>query len=141
MNLAGFGKLAFGRHNFGAAESRFEPRFYSSIPVDGSSGISVYETTISFIVYGFSSLIDLDSLHLRISEDDGGSYVDAYDAGSFVAPFNGANSGIQRKDGQQTVFRIHKSAGSWADEQVIRVEVTVDDSYGDEATKETPVVW
>jgi len=141
MTVAGYGITPYGRCNCGQADNRFEPRFYQSDPVDEASDISIYKQPIYFTLYAFSSFIDPESVtKIRVSEDGGGSYSDAYVGGSFVAPYDGAYSRMYKVDGQTLKVFVHKT-GLWPIDEEIRVEVTAVDEYGDEATDESPVIW
>jgi len=139
----GYGFSAYGRSNFGNAESEVEPRFDVSDPADGSVDVSIYKTTVVFDVYLFSSTaISDDTLLIEVSENGGISYSNVYANGSFVVPFMGSRSRIdfQEADPQKMRVWIHKTS-PWANDVEIRVRVTVADEFGNEATKETPIKW
>lgn len=139
----GYGISPHGRSNYGNAASELEPRFFSSNPTDGSVDVSVYATTIVFSVYCFSStVLDDGQLLVEISENGGTSYADAYRNEAFVAPYAGSRSRIdfQVANPQELMIYVHKSA-PWANDKEIRVRVTILDEFGNEATKEAPVVW
>jgi hypothetical protein len=145
QSKGGFGQVGFGRCNYGQGSSEYEARFSDSDPVDGSVGVSVFQFTISFTLYCFASRIQwgADSgLLVEVSEDGGGSYNPAYENGAFVAPFNGSDSRVepQTVDGQLFTMFLHKTS-PWLDDKEIKVRVTAQDEYGDEATKEVPVEW
>ena len=136
----GYGLTAHGRANYGHAEGRYEPRFELSSPSDGASGFSIYSTLISFILYTFSSRVSLGTLYIEISENGGGSYNDAYVSGSFVTPYAGSKSRILEYDGQRSKIYIERE-NIWAFDEEVRVRVTVEEEFGNIATKETPVTW
>lgn len=139
----GFGNTAFGQNEFGQATSALEPRFEDSSPSDGATGVSIYDVVVNFTVYGFSSRVQTDdSLLVEVSEDGGSTYVDAYKEGAFVSPFDGSNSEVDDHQSHPNalLIRLHKTS-TWTDEKEIRVRTTGYDEYGQEATKETPVIW
>ena len=84
--------------------------------------------------------MNLDTIHLEISEDGGGSYNDAYVNGSFVSPYDGTRSRLLEYDGQRSKFYIQKT-NTWVYDGEVRVRVTVEDEFGSVATKETPITW
>ena len=136
----GYGLLPNGRSNYGNAESRYEPRFEDSDPVDGSTLVPSYRDVVYFTLYCFSSQLDFDTLLLEISEDGGASYVDAYKDGAFLEPYNSTYSKVMAYCGQRVKFFIDKN-WNWAGQQEIRVRVTVKDGFGNVTTKEPPVEW
>lgn len=142
----GFGHVGFGRANYGQSSSEYEPRYSSSDPTDGETGVSEYKEAIRFSMYCFSSRVQWESgsgCLIEISENGGTSYVSAYEDGAFVSPFDGSLSRVypQDEDSQSFEIVIAKSSGLWADGQEIRIRVTAEDEYGNAATKETPVEW
>jgi hypothetical protein len=143
MSVGGYGQVGLGRCNFGQAKAEYEPRFYSSNPVDGSLAVSAFNYSIRFILYGFASRVQTDdSLHIEISENGGVSYVDAYMSGSFIVPYNGANSLLDAHQGnsQHLMMRLHRTS-PWVFDNEVRVRITARDEFGNESTKETVVEW
>lgn len=139
----GFGQIAFGHCEFGQSKSDIEPRYYTSDPGDNETDVSIYQTIISFSVYGFSSRTQEDDfLHIEVSEDGGSSFSDAYVNGSFVSPYNGGESGIDAHQAYSEEFGVViEKTTPWTDEKQIVVRVTSQDEYGSESTKETPQTW
>lgn len=138
---SGYGQVGFGRCEFGQAKSDVEPRFESSLPTDGGSGVSIYQVFTRTVLYNFSSRIQEDNtLKVRVSEDGGSLYNDAYASGAFVAPYNGSNSKLMWIDSQRLLVAVEKTA-PWTDNQTVMFEVTAFDEYGQGATKTTPIVW
>lgn len=138
--MLGYGQIAHGRGNFGCEQSRFEPRFEVSRPIDGSIDIPVNEQVIAFILYCFSSRLNLEELLIEISENGGTSYSNAYLSGSFVSPYNGSESKIIQIDGQRVKIYIHRTS-SWTFGEEIRIKATGEDGFGNSATKIVPVKW
>lgn len=143
MTVGGYGQVAFGQCELGQAKSDIEPRYSESFPSDGATNVSIYDRFIRFDVYGFSSRIQADStLLVEISENAGVSYVSAYETNAFVAPFNGGASRIDvHLSKPNAIIVVLEKTGPWADETEIKVRVTGKDEYGQEATKETPIIW
>ena len=138
----GYGYVPYGHAEFGHAKSKIEPRFSASVPEDGVSGVSVYQTVINCRVYGFSSRSQLDGLYVEISEDGGGSYSDAYSDGFFVSPYNGAGSRVDAHRAEPHVLLlVVEKISFWTDNQQIKVRVTVFDEYDQGVSKEIPIVW
>jgi hypothetical protein len=138
----GYGTLPCGRTNCGSVGSSYEPRFNNSVPVDGTVGVSIYQTVIRFGIYSFSNRVDPDSVYVEISENAGTSFSDAYLNGAFVAPYNGASSRVDDHLANSHVFEciIHKTA-EWTDDQEIIVRITATDYQGQAITKEAVVRW
>lgn len=134
----GLGNIAHGRHQYGAAASDVEPRFYVSDPSDGAHNVSL-EKWIEFEVYYFSSFPDEFSPEIlalpvpfEISEDGGATYEFAN-----VAPY----SVIWRyKDGQTLWVKIRKAA-PWATQAEVVIRSTYPDEFGQAVTKVVPVTW
>ena len=139
----GYGHVGLGRSAFGNGSTVVEPRYEVSRPVDLSVNVSVYTHTLWYSIYGFSSRFqDDEDLSIEVSEDGGGSYVNAYVNNAWVAPFDGANSNIDahQGDSQRFIVRIHKT-NAWANEQEIRIRTNGTDEFGNAVTKETPEEW
>jgi hypothetical protein len=141
--VGGFGQVGFGRCEFGQSKSDVEPRYYLSNPDDNEANISIYQTTIWFSIYGFSSRVQVDSfLYIEISENGGTSFADAYTGGSFVSPYNGSGCLIDDHLGTPGECRVKiEKTAAWANEEQVVVRVTAQDEYENESTKETPEVW
>lgn len=134
----GLGISPCGRTECGNAQSVIEPRFLDSVPQDQQRNVDV-EQQLKFITYCFSSWIDIPDITVEISEDSGGSWLVAFDGTSFVSPYDGANSKI-RREGHAINFYIHKT-DVWPEGQKVLIRFSGADEFGQDATKETPVVW
>ena len=143
---AGFGHVGYGRSAYGQGDSEYEPRFSTSDPTDGETGISEYKDTIRFAIYCFSSRAqweDGSGCLIEVSENGGTSYAPAYEDGAFVSPYNGSQSEVDPQESDPQVFSmvIDRSTGLWPDGEEVRVRVNMVDEYGHTATKEIPVEW
>jgi hypothetical protein len=135
----GFGQNTFGRNQFGGIASEIEPRFVDSTPDDNETGVSVLFVAATTDIYCFSSRIQ--DVTIQISED-GGAFVDAYVNGSFVSPYNGSDSYVDfhQADPQRTIIKVEKDS-PWDENITVVVRVTATDEFGNEVTKEAPVLW
>jgi hypothetical protein len=135
----GFGQNPFGRNQFGGMASEIEPRFIDSTPDDTETGVSVLFVAATTEIYCFSSRIQ--DVTIQISED-GGAFVDAYVNGAFVAPYNGSDSYVDfhQADPQRTIIKVEKDS-PWDENITVVVRVTATDEFGNEVTKEAPVLW
>jgi hypothetical protein len=135
----GYGITAHGRSEYGNAKSDIEPRFYASVPVDHQTNVSVNKV-IKFETYGFSSWIDIADVLVEISEDDGISYLPAFQYEAFQFPYANNNSRYFRPDGQRLTFMFHKM-GRWNSGTRIVIRFTGKDEFGQYASKTIPVTW
>jgi hypothetical protein len=136
----GYGMDPHGQHEYGNAGSAIEPRYNDSFPVDGANKVSIYDTTIRFSMYCFSSIMQTDTMRVELSEDDGDTYADVFHGGSFVSPFLNQNSFMYWNNGHELVVSIDRG-GTWEDNAYMRVRVTGVDEYGNDATKSIPLKW
>jgi hypothetical protein len=137
--IGGYGITAFGRSEYGNAKSDIEPRYSYSFPADEEHGVNP-NTTVKFIIYSFSSFIDeTKNAKIEISENDGATYLTAYENGVFH-PYYAPSSRVRRADGQSLVFYFTKVIPFLPDAHVI-FRVTTRDEFGQEATKTIPIYW
>jgi len=138
-DMVGFGHAQFGRSQYGGMLSDIEPRFISSNPVDESTGVSILYVALQTSVYCFSSRIQ--DITVEVSEN-GGDFIDAYVNGSFISPYNASDSYVDfhQADPQETIIKIEKDV-PWDTNITVVVRITAYDQFGNQATKESPVVW
>jgi len=138
----GYGIAAAGRSEFGNAESVIEARFSASRPPDRSVN-NRQDVWLRFTTYCYSSWIATDDILVEISENNGLTYNLAFDGVAFLPPYDvylGNPSRSFRPDGQQIVFLFFKN-GLWPTNQTVKIRFTGTDEFGQQATKETPVIW
>lgn len=135
----GHGISPCGHTRAGGAASLIEPRFLSSRPSDKQKGVSLTQV-LRFFVYNYTSFTDIPNIRIRISEDAGATFVAAFDSTGFLAPYDGVESKIQRRDGHTLAIFIQK-ASNWARATKIVIEYEGEDEYGNVATRVLPVRW
>jgi len=135
----GFGISPLGQSEMGHPKSDIKPTFMQSKPLDGSVNVPT-NIWLRFDTYLFSSWIDIENITVEISEDNGGTYVLAFDGTAFLAPYNGINSKVRRPDSHTIRFWIDK-AGLWPLEETVKIRFTGVDEFGNLSVKEAPVVW
>lgn len=135
----GYGIAPYGQTEYGGPKSDIEARFHTSRPHDKALNVPVNEW-LTFTTYCYSSWIDIEDILLEISEDNGVSYSLAFDGTVFLPPYGGAHSKVRRTDGHTIKFWIEK-VGDWPVSETVKIRFTGADEYGQQASKEIPVVW
>lgn len=140
-NIGGYGLIANGRSQYGAAASWIEPRFNRiSMPEDGRHNVPLDFVWLTFELYFFSSFIVTEKgpqadFDFEISEDGGLNFTSIYALGSpydFVVKF---------KDGQTIWLKIRKLNGDWPPQTEILIRTTAHDEFEQQITKVEPVRW
>jgi hypothetical protein len=136
----GFGILPCGRSECGNAKSDVEPRYNVNLstPQDGQIEVPT-DAALRFTTYCFSSWVDIADVRVHITEDEGDTWILAFDGSDFHAPYDGLNSKIARS-GHELIVYIQKTV-SWPPQKRIMVKFTGVDEFGQGATKNPPVVW
>jgi uncharacterized membrane-anchored protein len=131
--FGGYGQIAWGRHQYGAAGSNVNPRYWYSNPKDNAQHVNP-NRWIVFTTYCYSSCNDLiNGVKVEVSEDEGVTYSEA------VSPRY--DTIIRLHSGQTYWVKIRKTVGQWPSLTYIYVRYTGMDEFGNVATKELPVVW
>ncbi len=144
--IGGYGHLAYGRHKFGAQDSKdfqyptpqsLGPRFNGSKPQAGAYAVPRTQW-ITYELYYFSSSLGIDlnlfpsALPVEISEDGGTTW-----ASAATSPYTLT---ARFKDGQTLWIKIVKDS-MWADDSQIIIRTTMPDEFGQVITDELPVRW
>ncbi len=135
----GYGITGWGRFEYGNAKSDIEARYLDSVPFDHQTDVST-EVLVHFTTYCFSSWIDISTIRVDVSEDDGVVFVPCFDGTVFVAPYDGAASKILRPNSQEIKIFVQKTARWTASTRVV-FRFTGRDEFGQDATKDIPIVW
>jgi len=137
----GYGVIAHGRSQFGAAASGIEPRFKRvSSPYDGQIKVPRPFIWPTFEIYFFSSSFDFhegppEGFDFEVSENGGTDFLSVFDLAS---PYS---IDWRLKDGQTVWVKIQKLTGKWPEGSEIIIRSTMHDEFGQEVTKEVPVLW
>lgn len=139
--IGGYGFVAHGRSQYGAASSEIEPRFnYISVPGDNQHNVPVDHAWLTFELYFFSSFIVTEKgpqidFDFEISEDGGLVYTSIY-AGASPYEYS-----VVFKDGQTIWVKVRKTTGNWPARSKIMIRTILHDEFEQAAVKTYPVRW